>query len=102
MSTRPRTAVMVPSVTMKALIPTRWTISPLTAPQRSPAPSAIAIAIGSPSVLTTLSTVAAEKAETEATERSKFPLIRTTVVNTARMATSDDWSRMLTMLVGDR
>jgi hypothetical protein len=34
----------------------------------------------------------------EATERSKFPLISTTVMKIARIPTSAVWSRMLLML----
>ena len=88
-STRPRTAVSVPRVTMKALIPTNWTMTPLTIPTPIAVVIAASAASGKPMPGASPISTAAASAATEATDRSNAPVISITVIATPMMPTSD-------------
>lgn len=76
---------------MKALIPRNCTIEPLTTPAMIAVPMAMTKAPPSPIAFAEPTKTAADSAATEATERSKFPEIRTTVIATAMKPISEDW-----------
>ena len=88
--TNPRIAVKVPSVTIKALMPTTSTITPFRRPAQAATATAIIAAGQKPIVSAVNIKMAPDSAATEPTERSKFAVIRTTVMATAMIATSDD------------
>ena len=71
---------------MKALMPTCWTITPFNKPNSIAAPRASAAVGQKPSAAALATRTTAENAATDATERSKLPLIRTTVIATATRA----------------
>ena len=83
-------AVSVPNVTIKALMPITCTMMPF----RSPAPIATDMAAptaGQKPIESAVPTrTAAESAATDATERSKLPVMSTTVIATAMIDVRDD------------
>ncbi len=89
-STSPRMAVSVPSVTMNALMPRYCTMAPFSTPTAPAAASATTTDGQKPIWPQTLIITAAASAATDATDRSKLPVIRITVIATPMIEISDD------------
>ena len=100
--TRPRIVVIVPSVTMKALMPTYWTSAPLIRPKPRPTRNTSAIVPGAPTRSRTSIVMAPANAATDPTDRSKLPVIRSMVIATATMPVQAVWSRTFATFVGFR
>lgn len=90
MSSSPCTAVSMPSVTMNAFTPTTWTSTPFTAPTPTPMPSAVSVPSIMPWLLATIRPAAPHSPAVAPTDRSKLPVISSTVMLMTRTPSSAD------------
>ena len=74
---------------MKALMPRNWTIDPFNTPAAIATVIASATAGQKPRASALPTRMAPARAATEATDKSKLPVIRTTVIATAMKAVSE-------------